>query len=275
MVLELIGIAKSDIKAAELLYKKKQYRTSYFFFQQASEKASKAMGIVFGDIKSVKEMRKYSHRMDKMYQEIIKQRREDAKSLNTLMGTHPISNEFAAHVNEYVELLDEYETYEHHFEKIILKGGSYSELNSFLNTLDLLRHSKKQTQLFSNQEIEYAVEKVSAWMSIMAIKQKDIKEVQEIFSDIESIKLFCEEVLKVIVDTTYIASTFAMCTYITANHSESTRYPNNNFNPLTFYSRRNPIVNMQPYFLRHLKFSLNHFEKLATAYNLKSFKNIK
>ena len=48
IITTLIKLALSDLKAARILYSEKQFRASYFLFQQASEKATKAFALKFG-----------------------------------------------------------------------------------------------------------------------------------------------------------------------------------------------------------------------------------
>ena len=43
-----IDLSLSDLKSSKLLYDNSQFRTSYFFFQQATEKANKALALLGG-----------------------------------------------------------------------------------------------------------------------------------------------------------------------------------------------------------------------------------
>jgi len=48
LVIQWLAISKEDLQAAKILYLANQYRNSYYFFQQAVEKANKALALFVG-----------------------------------------------------------------------------------------------------------------------------------------------------------------------------------------------------------------------------------
>lgn len=76
-----LNLTKDDLKSSKLLYKENQYRTSYFFFQQAVEKANKAYGLHSGLI-GENDLQKISHDQFKIHKkDLINQEEEYKKFL--------------------------------------------------------------------------------------------------------------------------------------------------------------------------------------------------
>ncbi|WP_293299872.1 HEPN domain-containing protein [Pedobacter sp. UBA4863] len=65
--LMLWDLAMSDLKSAEILFEKKQYRTSIFLFQQASEKACKSFILSQGGNDEEFLRKKFGHRIEKKF----------------------------------------------------------------------------------------------------------------------------------------------------------------------------------------------------------------
>src|SRR5689334_1718424 len=79
-----LRIAVSDLKTAKLLYSNGHFRTSYFFFQQAVEKANKAAFIQFFDLKEC-DLIKMRHDQFKFYiEKFIERKTEIESTINTI-----------------------------------------------------------------------------------------------------------------------------------------------------------------------------------------------
>ena len=67
---ELLKIAKADIKASKNLYKSRLYAQSYFYFQQATEKATKAAALSL-EMSSAKDTFNMRHNIFKLHRKNI------------------------------------------------------------------------------------------------------------------------------------------------------------------------------------------------------------
>ncbi len=81
-------ISLSDLNSSRLLYENGHYRTSYFFFQQATEKANKAVAILGGEFNE-KELRRISHNQLQIYKKLCINEEQDVKELLELFESFP------------------------------------------------------------------------------------------------------------------------------------------------------------------------------------------
>src|SRR5258708_8408077 len=94
-----IKLALSDLKSAKILYTQKQYRTSYFLFQQATEKANKAHALKFKFIneEDFKDIRHDQFKIDRRYYT------KRIKELRTLIINDGASPKVQAKINSLTE----------------------------------------------------------------------------------------------------------------------------------------------------------------------------
>lgn len=85
---EWIGIALEDIEASTLLYKNGLYSQSYFYFQQASEKANKALWLLDGQIKK-EDVKSISHNQLKTPRKTIVKQIKNVDNFTLIENIYP------------------------------------------------------------------------------------------------------------------------------------------------------------------------------------------
>lgn len=78
-----LDIAESDLYASKILYEKKQYRVSYFLFQQASEKANKAYALISNQFTET-QFENIQHKQFKIHRNLIEVQKKKIDSLLSL-----------------------------------------------------------------------------------------------------------------------------------------------------------------------------------------------
>jgi len=262
---QLIEIALRDLKAASILYENKLYAQSYFLFQQASEKSNKAFGIST-DLIDEKESKKLSH--------------------NQLELLNISANSLLLEIEKFKLRLTENPEIEKH--QLINKIDLKSNRNSIIQGLDYIKSLQKIDSLnFSNSDYKYFIETLKELYEFrFKIDRKSLNKLKisiDIYLDfiekfatlndsIEVKKVFAEENRVAVTGILenfakhqfriiFIYYTFFFCAIVTAKHSTSPRYPNNNNNPLLFYRKSNTLVKFQPVLMDYLNLALKMFKK--------------
>lgn len=88
LINELLEIAKKDIEASSLLYKQKLYAQSYFYFQQATEKATKAY-FLFLDLIDGKKVFDVRHDLFKLHRKILIESQQNNTNALMLLDVFP------------------------------------------------------------------------------------------------------------------------------------------------------------------------------------------
>lgn len=270
--INLIEIAKKDLKASEILYKRGLYSQSYYHFQQASEKANKAFGL-FHELITEDELLKLQHNQLKIYRKAIVNREVEAKEMVGFFDKNP---EVADHaffknkpVKEYHTLLGDGLKFLDSTKNIDLLNISQEDLNYLLSSLQEL-NSFKPSQ--SNKSKKITLDELAKYDDLIKkhgneTKQKEMEGFSELNKEdqdelFKSILLFSKNYIQ----SLYINLTLYVSAVITIRHSNSTRYIVDGRNPLDFYVKKNPIIKYQPEFLWHLNKALKLFEKWAIRY---------
>lgn len=251
-----IEIAKSDLKSAQLLYKNGHYRNSYYFFQQASEKALKAFSLKHQFI-SEKEFQNIKHDIFKLFKAFLSN--EEQKLISSAEGISANSDhlkkiaELVKNKNQFTEAKKIFDLSTN--EEII--NISLEDLNSMLREFkDSLFYNLNLPKIYGKK----AKEKISTFLSwLEELKDKrslNLKQIIEsIMKDEETFRDLYEGVAKYLdasIGTLSAGYAILYCTLVTAKHNNLTRYPHQEWNPLNIYSRNLPIIKKQPEFMRIL-----------------------
>lgn len=266
--LDLIEIALRDIKASEILYENKLYAQSYFYFQQASEKANKALGL-FADIISKNDLKNIQHNQLKIHRTALVSQEaemlEFSKNLksNLKIAEHPFLKKEAMenHLQNLKEGLKFYDS----AKQLDLLNYTKEELNGYLDEMDEL----KKLKIRRSKKVDSLLLKEMALLTDFSDKFCHEKEALELKSALNEPEEFISTVYQ------YSKSVYGMlyiylCCYfsalLTIRHSTLSRYPDGSDNPLTFYNMKNNSVKFQPYFMQHLKRSLKLLSKRIKDY---------
>jgi len=267
-----IDLSLSDLKSSKLLYENRHFRTSYFFFQQATEKANKALALLGGLLSENELKDNIKHDQLKIYRKTVVKQENQIKSFINVLKLNPehenneiipksrIEN-FQQSLLHTVSLIDSFRNYD-------LTNISTTDLNLILEELRMLKNLKIDLSLnfeilFKQKFLEIA-DWIGHFKTPQALKTK--MELIEMINNQEQSEKFyniiTNEFVPLIIDTIFMVSTLFCCAIITIQHSSSTRYPESDISPEIIYNKCLPIVTNQPHFMELLEASLGVLKKL-------------
>lgn len=258
---DLIEIALNDIRSASLLYDKKLYAQSFFLFQQASEKANKAYGLCVGLITEKEAKESIGHNQLKIHRKAVVAEQKELESTLKILANNPdVANHTylkGKDIGAYSERLQEGLKFHDSAKQKELLNYTQESLDYFLDAIEELCYlrfklGKKAKENVLNELKNYE----DFGKSFFAEKDKMdlIEAMKEDNRDqlISVVQQFSKHQIK----SLFMLVTFYFCAIVTIRHSTLSRYPDETNNPLTFYSRSNPSVKNQPYFIYYLKRAL-------------------
>lgn len=266
-----IKIALGDLGSSRTLYEAGHYRTSYFLFQQASEKANKAFAL-YANFATEEELSKIGHDQFKLYRrELVKKESELKELVERVRALPPAARDHEMMGLDTIEAVQSSQ-----LEMIrLIDGLRQKDLVNFsaveLNQLHKLLISlhKPDIRLPRNPppKVKEIVLKIADWADNFqtpeAINAK--KEIEEWANDpVKSKELYAVmiKMLRVTVDFSFIFFSLCCCAVLTIQHSSLTRYPADGKDPLKIYSSKLPLVIKQPIFAGLLLEALNKLQKL-------------
>jgi hypothetical protein len=224
-----VELALSDLKSSQVLYEKGHYRTSYFLFQQAAEKANKAFGLENGIIVE-KDLQNIGHNQLKIYRKFIAEQELDLKNLIDI--TIDVSPKIKSKHQELRLNLSEIDSLKN---KDLINISSL-ELNKLYKELNLFRFP-----LHKRMPYKGILEKVK-------LKSNEAH-------------IFWKFAFQMVGDIYFIGLTFGTCALLTIQHVSSTRYPDNGKNPAKIYISKLPLIKKQPLFMDLLREALTKMKK--------------
>lgn len=278
-----INIAKSDIKSSKILYEKGLYSQSYFYFQQASEKANKAYWLYDG-ILDESQLIKIGHNQFKpLRKNIVSEKNKidylrDFQSTTNLLFDNSLFtkndiDEYENHLNKTLKFIDG-------FKRVNSIDFEEEQLSEMLEILkDLKKLKPKIPQNFSNlikqriKDLIAFIEKIDTEIANEQVDEfyKLLNNKNEFDNYINSLKKSCEKLISIF----YTSTIFRFCSILTVQHSSSTRYPEGHEgqSPIITYNKRLPIVKKQLKFLEHLDRALNQLVIFSKNYEPKKNKD--
>jgi len=264
----LFKIARKDLEAAKCLYEKELYLQAVFYFQQSVEKANKSWALALDIIKE-EEVTSVRHDPFKIYiKSLLEQKKrlemniETIKKVPELKKTKFMSNlDFEEYYKGVAELLTEVEKYykvkgdsirEIKFsgelsEYAFIPEGVIRSILDQLNELELLEIYQKEIS-----EKDFIKHKESFIEFLDAFRPRNPKKIDELKEDVE--KSFTLELQKEIINELfqsfsiknfrYVCSSLYLLSLIMLPHAIVTRYPVNNHDPLKFYNKNLPLIQL-------------------------------
>ena len=272
-----VDIAKQDLKSSKLLYNIGYYPQSIFLFQQSIEKAVKSIAIwvEFTDVKNAR--RKIGHKGAKFYKMTnsnlietvnkLKSNNDSTEAISKIMGIDNIydnidemeeeiqetddwTNAFLNNIGDYTNLSHEYlndilldleQLREEYNSELLVKT------NLFKTDDEWLQFIEKTAEIMKNM-IEFYSEKYAE--QGMSIPENLIEMVDEQFKSLFNVmdKKTWNQMFSIIFDTNYVLKSLFYLLILADPHVINARYPEENFNPLDFYTADLPLVNRFPQF---------------------------
>lgn len=271
----LIKLSISDLKSSRLLYKNRQFRTSYFFFQQSVEKANKAFGLL-GGIITEKDLFKIQHNQAKIYRKGLVEQEENANKLLNAVKSFPQleTHKFFQQIDfaQYQKYLKNSLSQIDSLYNLDLVRISASDLSDYLRELRKLEKAKTKIKIpkKADKEMKQEMLNVADWIGTAGTKEaiNGKKEFEEFLNDekkwAEFSNILRKKMIPLQLDTIFVNATLWICAIITVQHSSLTRYPDDkNNNPIEIYQMKLPIVKKQPQFMDFLEKALIKLQLLA------------
>ena len=212
-----IKLALSDLKASRLLYEQKQFRSSYFLFQQSTEKANKAFALKFGLAEE-----------------------DDLKGLGH--NQFKLERKFAAKkIAELNKLLVESQGVAPELEK------KHKDLKEGLSALDSLRNQNLVN--LTSREINSLYEGITRLRIPFKKRVPPVKKILQDSGDLKPGYLLALGLIQWKLDISFIRLSISACSILTEQHSTLTRYPEQGKDPTKIYRSRLPIIKKQPLFM--------------------------
>lgn len=251
-------ISLSDLNSSRLLYENRHYRTSYFLFQQASEKMNKALALLGGEF-TEKELRNFSHDQLRIYKETSLKQDIKINRLLSLFEQHPkISNHKIVEEKKFIGLhnsLKDGVNFITGLKEYDLVNISTKDLNLILKQLTRLKNIQLEIPIDFESAFKTTMLDVADWIGQFGTEKaiSDKANLEKLISDEKQSNqlydLMINSIFPLLIDLVFVNMTLYMCAMITIQHSSLTRYSEENINPDLIYTKRLPIVKKQKEFM--------------------------
>jgi HEPN domain-containing protein len=270
-----LDIAKQDLKSSQLLFENKCYPQSIFLFQQSIEKAVKSMSIFTGTtnlkkaadkighkgvtfyrmlnlnwMENLKAMKKNKQKTEALAQffdadsiyESISDVENDAKDLDiwTLTYIQKTQDHAELSAEELADILAYLSEIEEEYVYTLSEGTDFiktdEEWTQFIEeTIELM---KKAVQYYSENPEELDIDIPENMSEIVE------EEFKRVFGAID--KETWNQFANLILDSLYINHLLFGLSIVMDPHAISARYPDEDFNPMEFYTIELPLVTKLP-----------------------------
>ncbi len=256
---QLIAIARDDIKSANILYEQEQYRTSFFLFQQASEKAGKALGIMLGKIKDEDNMRKYGHAIELMFIKMLQEVADNAAIVNKA-----IKEKKLAASNDLTQILTSFnDEFGNSLSNDIIKKGqiehtTLKEIDKALSVINSMKNVDVHNYGFgSYTDFMFFLKEHFALNGA-----DDSHTLSQVFDSEDFNNIMKNEIIPLMTELGTAVVSILVCALAVKGHVSVVRYPFSGKSPIGIYTKKNPCVRRQPELLRLLTTSMETLEKL-------------
>lgn len=269
---QFLKIAKADIRASKVLYKSRLYAQSYFYFQQATEKATKGFALLL-EMSTAKDVFNMRHNVFKLHRKNIQDAKRNNQATVNLAKALPFMETSGLIETKKIQAqITSSEQSENFFENMRdydLVNIPTKDINLFLKNIEGLeiRRAKIPEDLESRIEELFMpfIEKVERHESKAALYMA--KEMRVALKSEEFGQFIREHFADVIMTTIhflYAHTVLYFSGFLTIQHSSKSRYLDTDdpaINPLAIYKKRLPVVKYQPLFLKHLQRAIDTIER--------------
>jgi hypothetical protein len=266
-----VKLSFSDLAASRILYEQGHYRTSYFLFQQASEKANKAFALYAGLVNE-NDLKDIGHNQFKIYRRTIVKHEAELKNLikatenlpskakdheilglNTILSVHKGQS-------EVIKTIDRLKNED-------LINISTVELNQVYKQLLALQNPEIKLPKDFDKKLKQAMLKIADLAGTFETTEAmaERKELENMVHDKEKLKELSDvldKMLRRTTDVIFIFYSLWICALLTIQHSSLARYPLEDKNPLQIYTSKLPIIKKQSLFMELLADVLKRLKKL-------------
>ncbi|TXE06111.1 HEPN domain-containing protein [Seonamhaeicola algicola] len=283
-IIKWIDIAKSDVKSSKILLKNDCFSQSYFYFQQASEKANKANWMLNGLLKE-SELKNVGHDQFKPLRKNLISQKDNINYINSLedkisfISENPLLK--SIDITEYKDNLTTSLKFIDSIKNQEATDFEESDLKKLLESLQEIKESKLEFPTNLSEILKTSLHDYAIWLKKFNSEKtnQEADELLEILSNeehfVDYIKLV-KNLLDITLSLAYASNVFLFCSILTAKHSNSTRYPQelNGNSPLNVYNKSLEIIKKQECFLNHLDDALDRLKGISENYNYKNDEEI-
>jgi HEPN domain-containing protein/uncharacterized protein (UPF0147 family) len=266
-----IKLALSDLKSSKALYAKRHYRTSYFLFQQAAEKANKAFAL-YGGLATEEELSKIGHDQFKLYRKSIVKQQAELKHFthaiemlpervrdHEMTGLNAIHSVHTGQI-EIIKFIDSLRNKD-------LVNILAVELNHLYKLLIALRKPDFKLPRNSREVVKAIISNIADWAGNFETPEATTarKELEEMGNDPGKSKEMYKimiQILRLTMDFAFVFYSFCCCALLTVQHSSLTRYPAGGKDPLNIYTIKLPLVKKQLLFMDLLQDAIRKLQKM-------------
>lgn len=268
---ELLRIAKDDLKSSKQLYSIKQYRNAVYLFQQASEKTTKAIGLMLGHITDERKLKKVGHESEKIFLQMLDKTINDTKALlkRTDQINHILTDDMKLDYHRMVSYF-EFNEYNKLFGIEPLKKYSLQELNDVITFLDTIKPNNKASRVTlatidGNEGSDADI--ISFITSLNNVSNTEPGEEE----DTKLIKFLIDNFIPIVFHMIYPFYVSFIFSIMMKGHVANTRYPNTNSSPTSYYTLRLPLVKKLPLLIKYLQDAISILERTTEDLNNLSY----
>jgi hypothetical protein len=263
-----LEVALDDIEIARILYDKGKHRSSYFHFQQASEKANKAFAIMAG-LLTPEELADIKHDQLKIYRKSLRKQEVKIQEIKTVMGKLPNGSEHpflsknilttqSDSMIQAISCIDGLNNQN-------LKDLSLIELSGIIREIRKIDKIKIKLPKNIYPQIDKKFLVLASWIGqfpTMEAHQSQLEYLDFVRNkeQSEEFYVYIGEVIKTSIKIGFIETVFFYCALLTIKHSSATRYPELDTNPMKEYLPKMAIIKKQPEFMDLLETAINRLK---------------
>lgn len=264
-VRELLAIARKDLKAARLLYRKEFYPQAVFFFQQGVEKGYKAFALHSTVIREKKIDEKPTilnvcHTPTKITCISLDQEEKKSQKVKPIVDAVPEVKEVYAKLGiNYEEYLHQRTTAKEYIANISKSPQDYRDLtlddldnvltrlSAYSEDFDAGRRSLRQIKLNAETKEMMKRELLDSFEPLKERCPGIIESIKSEFdkafeSEILSSSRKCQEFLLFCCESVYVSLILNDLSIVTQPHESPSRYPGGNLHPTQYYTKELPLI---------------------------------
>lgn len=266
---KLLEVSVDDLQCARILYESKNYRNSFYLFQQSVEKANKGFGLYLGLIDMQKLKGKIGHMPVKIYTAFLDEQQQKLKQLAPALSALPtLPQDF---LNS--ETLDDYNSGLAEVIGFIPKVNSNTLLKFSISEIDDLLDSLYETMFEKLDPPSRNSPHLAEIFMIMIHWFEDIDTIQaseyrnEVIAALndstqkEHVFSYIQLLFKTINSLSFTMAAFVVLAIFTNQHGSRPRYHEDDFNPITTYTKKYPTILRQRDLMDLLEEAIKQFKR--------------
>ena len=264
---QLIDLAVDDLDCASILYASRKYRNSFYFFQQAVEKANKAFGLHSGIISKEQLKKNIGHTPIKIYEQIVKLQHQKLTTFTNLFSKFPTTYDwFEEPINDDIQF-EEFEGFVKKFKGSNIAIISLAEIDHVLGQLYLLQDERFRMPSVETENVVGVIGKFLVEAS--GIPPEDRQNVLNVLQiqfteDPSQFASLMKDICRMLNAIIFPIITFSVFAALYNQHGVKPRYFDEGFDPIKTYNKKFPLIRRQSELMDVFQVALKKFKRLVT-----------